>query len=249
MDKNGYSISKLLRVGGCLVFDIAIVIAFIKVFSIFTIINPVKSGLMFVVLLTALLVINCAIFFPYILFKRIGIVYSTSVIILLLAYAVAANIISVAFISGSTMWYIVWELILLAALLGLLSVIALFSDHIAEDIKRDDKEQEASKLIKIQLMELESTIMAKENDEGFLSIINSFKALKERINYSTPFGRFSGENRVMEVLDIENTIKNNLVLMQSKLETDISEEGLSKIKKLMDDTLRLVKSRESLNIR
>lgn len=246
MERNGYSISRLLCLFGCVVFDFAVIIAFSKAYAFFSLLSPVKSLLMLMVILMGLTVLNCAILFPDILLKKLGIPYSAAVICLLVAYSVIANIFSIFFIAGSTIWYIVWQLVILAILFLMLSAIAFFSQHAEADKNRHEIEQSSKNLINEQLLEIERAIMSKENNENISQIIKSFKALKERINASTPFGRITGN---VAVLDIENTIKSNLVFLESKLQTALTDNSIAEIKQLLDDTRRLVINRETLNIK
>lgn len=246
MERDHYSISKLLKFIGCLLFDIAIIIAFLKAFALFSILAPVKSILMLIVLLIGLAAVNCAVLLSDVLFKKVGIAYSAASISLLITYAFVANILSVYLIKGNVIWYIVWELIILSVLIALFSIIVFYSGRVSENIRRAEIEQISKSQINIQLMNIENAIMARQNDEDILPIINSFKALKERINASTPFGRITGNSAV---LDIENKIKKNLEYLHSKLESTLTEESMAEIKKLLDDTRRLVINREALNVR
>lgn len=246
MNKDNYSISKLLRLIGCFVFDIAMIIAFFKAFAFFSILAPVKSVLMLIVLLIGLAALNCAILIPDMLLKKLGVAFTAAIESLLIAYAVAANIISVYLISGSVVWYIVWQLIILSVLIVLISIIVSFAGRESENIKEAETEEITKSQINLQILNIENAIMSKENSEDISQIKNSFKALKERINASTPFGRITGNSAV---LDIENRIKKNLKNLQSMLESALTDESMAEINKLLEETRRLVINREALNIR
>jgi len=181
------------------------------------------------------------------LYKRIGVAYSASIVTVSILYAVASNVLSVFLLAGSTAWYIVWQLIILAVFMGLLSVIALFSKRAMDDINKDKREQIAKSSIKAQLLEIEADMNAKKDCEGMLDVINSFKILKERINASTPFGRIAGNEAVA---DIEDEIRSNLLRLQSSIRAeDLSKDNLADIIKLIEDTRRLVVNREAMNVR
>ena len=69
------------------------------------------------------------------LFKSMGIPYSVSVsTVLVLLYAIVANVTSILLIPGSIVWYIVWELIILAIFVVIFSVIASFAKASAKEI-------------------------------------------------------------------------------------------------------------------
>ncbi|MGE4282669.1 MAG: hypothetical protein AB7G87_03020 [Clostridia bacterium] len=246
MDEGNFSVSRILRLLGCLVLDIAVLVAFFKVFAFFSILAPAKSVLMLMVLLIGLIVSNGAIVFPDILFRKIGIAFPTSIIILSVMYTIVSNILSVFLIAGSIIWYIVWELSIFAVFIGVFSIIASFSKRAWDDIKRVELEQDEKNSINVQLMEIEAAIIAKQNDDGILPIFNSFKELKRRMNASTPFGRMAGNSKA---IDIENVIKSNLVSVQSKIQSNLTDEGLADVQRLLDDTRRLVVNREAINIR
>lgn len=80
-----------LKILGSLIFDFALVLAYLKTFGLFFIIVSGKSILILVVLLGGLMIFNGAIIFPGLLFKSIGIAYSASAVILFVLYAVGED--------------------------------------------------------------------------------------------------------------------------------------------------------------
>lgn len=246
MDNSKLSSKGVLEIIGCFIFDFALILAFFKAFGLFFIIAPDKSILMLLVLIVGLICFNGAIVFPRMLFKSMGIPYSAATSTLLVLYSILANIISVFLIKGSTVWYIVWELVVFAVFLVIFSVIAVFSKGATEDIIKAKKEQCDKTSIMLQLLEIEEILTSKEERQSILSILNLFKSLKERIQASTPFGRISGNSAV---LGLENEIKNNLVSLQLDLQGNLTDKNLDELQKLIKDTLRLVINRETLNIK
>lgn len=246
MNNSKLSSLSTLKIIGCLIFDIALILAYFKIFGLFVLIFPVKSILILFVLFVGLIIFNGAVILPSMLFKSIGIPYAASTTTLLALYAIGANIISIFLISGSTVLYIVWELVIFAVFLVIFSIIAIFSKGAAEDIAKVEKEQADKTSIMSQLLEIEGTLVEKENQDNILSCLNLFKALKERIQASTPFGRISGN---MAVLEIENQIKNNLVSLKAGIQGNLTDKNLIEMETLIEDTRRLVINRETLNIK
>lgn len=242
-----FSISKLLKLLSCFLIDVAVILGYIKVFSLFTALEPAKSIFLLLILLASLFILNAAIFFPYMLFKRIGVTYSAAFIMLSVGYALAANLIALLFISISLIGLIVCELVVLGVLLGIFAVIASFANKVSETTEMDQIEQVAKISIDLQLIDIEAALAARAEDEGMVTIQRSFKALRERINASTPFGRVSGGNRKM--IEIENAVRSNLEYIHLQVKSALPEKNASSIKQLLDETLRLVMNREALNIR
>src|SRR5690554_3354459 len=155
MGAKPFSLSSRLIVLACLVFDLAVITAFFAFFGWFTLLDPVKSMLMFLVLVLGLLLVNGAIAFPNLLFKTIGVAYTTFMISLIVLYAIIANVISIILISGSTVWFIVWELIALAILISLLAVMSFFTLGNSDQIKDTAMVQDAVQSLHVQLSNIE----------------------------------------------------------------------------------------------
>lgn len=241
---NRLSLSTIFRLSGCLIFDIAIIISFIYIFSLFTILMPVKSIFMLLFLLLGLAMLNGAIAFPHLIFDKIGVPYSASIIILSILYAALSNVLSAFLIVGSIVTYIVWELILFAAFTIFLSFLMSFAKKASENMQDVKEEQSAKIIINLQLMKIEAAINAAENDNSAIS--NSYKALKERINASTPFGRITDNQTVTEV---ENMIKANLQNILSSISLDLDGKESASIQKLLDNTRQLLINREKLIVK
>ena len=241
-----FSISSLLKIAACLVLDAAILIFFFNIFALFTVLAPVKSLLMLLVLLASLAIANAAVLFPSAIAKRIGVVHSTSIIITAIAYAIAANLLSILTFAGSIVLYVVLQLIMFAGFLALLSIISFSAKKTMLDKNLDEIEQQGKLSVMMQLIDIETALHNKQTEEGVPLILQSFKELKERINASTPFGRMTGNRAAM---DIEQTIQNNLqyIHLQSKL--NMTPSIVADVQKLMDETRRLVMHRETLNLR
>ena len=91
-----------LKISGCFIFDIAVILAFFKVYGLFFIIAPGKSIFMLGVLLVGIIIFNGVVIFPSMIFKNIGMPYLASTVTLLLLYVIIANVFSLFFITGST---------------------------------------------------------------------------------------------------------------------------------------------------
>ncbi|WP_298836921.1 hypothetical protein [Clostridium sp.] len=235
-----------LKISGCFIFDIAVILAFFKVYGLFFIIAPGKSIFMLGVLLVGIIIFNGVVIFPSMIFKNIGMPYLASTVTLLLLYVIIANVFSLFFITGSTVWYMVWELIIFAVLLIALSTISRFLKCEIENTMKIEKEKTDKSLVMLQLLKIEATLNKKEKEKSILSIINVFKILKERIQASTPFGRITENSAVLE---LEKQIKDNLVAVQAGLEVTLTDNMLSELKGLLEDTRTLVVNREILNIK
>lgn len=246
MDNKQLSLSGILKLAGCILFDTAMIIAFFNIFALFSLISPVKSSLMLFVLLVGLCIVNGTLFLPGIFSKKIGTVYSTAIIIISILYAITANLISASLIYGYVVWYVVWEIILLSVYLMLISVLVFFSKKAsvsADDIRN---EQDESLAIKMQILKIDSQIASISGSDSREQIQKSFKTLKERINASSPFGRIVNNGKITS---LEGEIKNNLNLLLLKIQANVSTENISDIQKLMEDTRNLVIIREVVNIK
>jgi len=241
------SIARVLGLLGVLVLDIAIIIIFVKIFSGLLILAPVKLSLMSMVLFVGLLFFSASVIFPRLLSRGRGIVYPIATISVSVIYLALSNLISVFFIVGSMVWYIGWELLVFVALLGVLSVLIFFSKRNTENEYQVEFEQSEKTSISMQLMFIEKSLTAKQNVEGIVPIVHSFKALKERIHASTPFGRIVGNSAVFE---IENTIRSNLDYLQLYIRSNTLDKNMVvDIQNLIDETQTLIVNREVLNVR
>ncbi|HEY8889708.1 MAG TPA: hypothetical protein VIM70_05600 [Clostridium sp.] len=246
MNSNKLSSINMLKILGCFAFDIALILGFLKTFGLFLIIAPGKSVLILIVLLLGLLILNVVVVFSDMLFISIGIPYSAVTVTLAVLYVIVSNILSIFLIPGSIIWYIVWQLIIFAVFILIFAVIVAFINAAAKDIVKVENEQADKTSIMLQLMEIEDAFIAKEDQEALLHCLNLFKALKERIHASTPFGRIVGNSVVLKA---ENQINNNLVSMKISLKENLTNENLVELQKLIEDSLRLVIYRETLNIK
>ena len=246
MRTSSLSMAQLLRIASCIVFDIAVLIAYFNIFSIFTVIEPVRSILMLLVLLMGLTAINAAVLYYNQLTIRFGIVHTTAIILVSFAYGFIANLVSVLAIPASTTYYVVWELIIIAAFLSVLSIINVFAQKVMSDNRRDEIEQTASQSVLVQLMDVEATLLTRKYSNNILPVQRSFKELKERIQASTPFGRVIG-NRNM--IDIEKAVQSNLEYISLQTKLDLSDTDISDLQRMLDETRRLVINREALNIK
>jgi hypothetical protein len=238
------SLLRSYKLLGIVVFDIAVILAFFQIFSVLLIFSSVKLGVMLLVLLTGLLLFNGAVLFPNLLFRRSSPVYPVSVIVISILYLLLSNFISLLFVAGSLGWYLVLELLLLAALIGILVTLSFFADR--ESGGTDDLERTEKATINMQLMIIESSLMEKQKNEALVPIIRSFKRLKERIHASTPFGRITGNS---EVYELENTIRDNLEFIQLHIRSDAVDKNIEDIQNLIEETRKLIVNREALNVR
>ncbi|NOU94676.1 hypothetical protein GC093_15815 [Paenibacillus sp. LMG 31456] len=234
----------LYRLLAALVFDIAIVLGFFSIFSALFILAPLKLVIMSIVLFVGLLFFSGAVVFPKLLFGRGSIAYPISIVVVSIIYLAVSNLISVIFIMGNMVWYICWELVVFAILIGVLSTLTYFSNR--EAVDTTELEQSEKTNINMQLMIIEASLNAKKNNEGILPIIHSFKMLKERINASTPFGRITGNSAVYE---LENTIRDNLEFIQLHIRSNSIDKNIVDIQNLIDETRSLIVNREALNVR
>jgi|GEM_PF-971409 hypothetical protein len=252
MNDNSFSVSRIIRAAACLILDIAMLIIFIKVFSIFLLLAPAGSVLMLLVLLIGLAIVNVVIIAPGGFYKRISLAYSTAISFLLVLYAVTANVVSVLtwssllMIPGNIIWYIVWQLLILAAFILIIAVIAAFTKRSAQDISANQAEYTARSGIALQLSDMQATLGAREGDPAVAPVAAAFKALRERLGASTPFGRIQGNPAVA---DLEYRIIGNLSLLQNELRAGLTGENAARVQGIMEETRRMVINRETLNIK
>lgn len=247
MSVNRFSLSGKLILLACLVFDLAIIIAFFAFFGWFTLLEPGKSMLMFLVLIFGLLLVNGAIASPNLLFKYLGVAYSTFIISIIILYAFFANILSIILISGSTVWYIVWELVVLTILIALLAVLSFFTKGLSEQNNKTTMERTAVNSIQMQLMNIDEVMFANQHNEDMKPIIEAFARLKERIHASTPFMRITDS---VSVYDIESKIQDKLEGLRNLIETSISNHhAATDVQGLIEETRRLIMQREQLFIK
>ena len=199
---------------------------------------------MLLFLLLGIVTLNVALAFPRLVFDKIGVPYSTSIIALFVLYAVSANVLSPFLIVGSITGYIVWELILFAVFLLILSFLVSFARKASENAEKVQKEQSAKMSINLQLMKIEAAFTAMDHKDPALS--DSYRALKERLNASTPFGRVS-DNK--SVTDAENMIIANLQNILSCIAIDTEEKEVASIQKQLDNTRQLLINRERLIVK
>lgn len=245
MNDTGFSVSRVLRVLGALLLDAAMIIIFVKVFSWFSLLAPAKSALMLLVLLLGLTAINAVIIAPP-LNKKFSIAYSAAIGMLLVLYAVAANVASVLSIASTILWFIVWQLIILSVFILILAVVVTYAKRASQDIAAADIERAARGNITLLLSDMQATLLSRAGDPAVVPVTEAFRALKERINASTPFGRIQGNPAVA---DIEQKIMGNLNFLQSELRVNLAGEKIARIQSVMEETRRLMASRETLNIR
>ncbi|MDP4117295.1 MAG: hypothetical protein Q8903_14260 [Bacteroidota bacterium] len=241
---NKLSLATILRFFGCLIFDVAVIIAFFNTFALFTVLMPEKSAFMLLFLLSGLALLNVACVCSHLIFDKVGIPYSASVIILFILYALISNVVSVLLIVGSIVTYIVWELILLALFVILLSIFVSFSKRASANIQNTKNEQTNKTFINLQLMKIETEINAMEIRNE--AIDNSFYELRERMNASTPFGRVVNNPAVAEV---ESMIISNLQIVLASITSNLDEKALNSIQKMMENTRQLLVNREKLIVK
>lgn len=85
----------------------------------------------------------------------------------------------------------------------------------------------------------------RESKDQLFLISNEFELLKERIEASTPFGRITDNNAVLQ---LENQINDNLMFVIDMLKTELTENDLMELKKIIKKTKNLVINREAINI-
>lgn len=246
MNDNGFTASKILRAAACVILDAAMIIIFVKVFSFFSLLAPIRSVLALLVLLIGLAVVNVVIIAPGGIYNKIGIAHSAAIGFLLVLYAAAANVVSVLTVGiPSLVWYIVWQLLLLGIFILIFAVIAASAKRSAQSISANQAEAAARGNVALMLSDMQVSLSAREGDPAFASVAAAFGAMKERINVSTPFGRIQGNSAVDE---LENRIMGNLSLLQNEFRVNLSAENAARLRGIMEDTRRMIISRETLSI-
>ncbi|MHA7965895.1 hypothetical protein ACX93W_17380 [Paenibacillus sp. CAU 1782] len=246
MNTNQLSITGLLKLGGCLLFDLAAIFVFFRLFSLFALLAPIKSLLMLLVLAIGLVAINGAVLFASTLNKRIGTVYTAVIVCSAILYGAAANALSIVAIAGSASAYVLWELLLLAAYFIFLAVILRFAKREAAEAGLAEIELEESQAVNQRLLGIEALLLGRQGQDGIVPVLQAFKSLKERMQASTPFGRVLGNRQVME---IERSIHSHLEYIQIQAGVESAVGDTTELQKYIEETRRLVKNREALMIR
>lgn len=246
MNDNKTSSISALKILGCVIFDIAIIFGFYRIFGLFYIIAPGRSSLVLLFLLLGLAIFNGVILFSSTIFNRFGVPYSASLIVLTILYVLISNILSIFLINGTIIGYLVWQLILLAIYFLILALVISFTRKIDRDSARDANEQIENNLVKLYLINVETALEEKENQESISTCLSLFRSLKERINASTPFGRIIDN---FTVIELEQKIKKNLLTAEEILKEELSDNNLVMFEKLLENTKRMVINRESLIVK
>lgn len=237
MKDNKTSSVSAFRILGCIIFDIAIVLGLHSILGLFYIIAPAKSSLVLLFLLMGLAIFNGVVLFPSTLFNRFGVPYSTSLIVVSLLYVLISNTLSIFLINGTIIGYLVWQLILLAFYFLMLALVISFTRKIEKDSIKDENEQNENNLVKLYLINVETALEEKGNQESITTSLSLFRSLKERINASTPFGRITDN---LAVLDLEQKIKKNLLTAEEILEEELNENNITTLDSLFENTKDLL---------
>lgn len=246
MDKERISPIFNLMLVGCLIFDFALILAFLKIFGSFFIVSFSKSLCAMLVLLLGLVASNVAVVAPNIQSKNVNLPFSNAISVLLILYACIANAASVFLLTGSIVRYIVWQLIVLAIFLILLSVTMAYLKRGITEVANVEKEQMQVKILKLQVLRIDNLFTEKMGDPNILSVLPLFTSLRERALASTPFGRIVGNN---EVAEIEEQVMKNFLELEDMLSGDFADNRLIEVRNLLEETKRLIINREALNIK
>ena len=233
----------VLKIASCCFLDIAIVLAYFKIFSLYVLISPVKSTIILAILLITLAIINIVIIASNLLNQMLGVQYYIAIVFVSTAYAILANIIALVIIPGGISTLIIWEFLLLALLLGIVSILFKFSTKIYRGKENDSIERKNTDLINIRILNLEELIRKKVEDDLGEEVKIKFRRLKERINASTPFGRKIQTSNSL-AYEYENKILDNLDLIEDSLIN--SSNNMLEILDIINETLEFVKMREKL---
>ena len=255
MNGSGLTVSRVLRILGAALIDTVVIIIFVKKFYWFdtTYAHGMDAGeslLMMLILLFGLIAVDWAIIGPP-LYKKVGIAFSIALATLLVLYGVIANIVSILtrvpllMVPSKLIWYIVWQLLILGIFVLFISLIAAFARRNAQSIAAGNAERAFKGNVALMLSDMQAALAAREDDPAAAPVMEAFRALKERINASTPFGRIQGNPAVA---DLEYRIMGNLNHLLSELRTSFSDGDISKIYGLMEETRTMVMNRERLNL-
>ena len=229
-DNNSFSVATIFRVLGALLLDAVVVIIFVKKFFWFTLTMPAgESILMMFILILGLAAVDLVIIAPP-MRKKVGVAYTYAISFLLVLYAIVANLVSILtrfpllLVPSKIIWYVVWQLLILGAFILVISVIAAFAKRAAQDIAAGSVERNARGNIALLLSDMQTTLSARAADPALAPVTEAFRALKERINASTPFGRIQNNPGVT---DLEYRIMGNLNFLLSELRVNLSGENIS----------------------
>jgi hypothetical protein len=250
-DNNSFSVATILRALGALLLDAVVVIIFVKKFFWFTVMMPAgETLLMMFVLLLGLAAVDVVIIAPP-MRKKVGVAYTSAISFLLVLYAIVANLVSILtrfpllLVPSKIIWYVVWQLLILGAFILVIAVIAAFAKRQAQDNAAGSVERAARGNVTLLLSDMQTTLSARAGDPAIAPVLESFRALRERINASTPFGRIQSNPAAA---DLEYRIMGNLNFLLGELRINLSGDTIPKIQGLMEETRRMVMNRETLHI-
>lgn len=127
MNKSKLSSIDIISILSCLIFDIAIILAFSNIFSLNFIISPSKFIIAFLVLSIGIISLNLSIVFARFFYRNLGIPYVSGLIVASVLYFLISNGITILLIASGAILYIVVQLIILAVFLFILSTILIFA--------------------------------------------------------------------------------------------------------------------------
>lgn len=127
MNKSKFSSIEIISILSCLIFDIAIILAFSNIFSLNFIVSPSKFIIAFLVLSIGIISLNLSIVFARFFYRKLGIPYVSGLIVASVLYFLISNGITILLIASGAILYIVFQLIILAIFLFILSTILIFA--------------------------------------------------------------------------------------------------------------------------
>ncbi|GIQ70357.1 hypothetical protein DUZ99_15570 [Xylanibacillus composti] len=226
---------------GCILFDAAVLLSFINVFSLFSVLAPLKSLVMLFVLAIGLLILNGVVAFPRLLARKFGNAYAIALSGAGLLYGGAANVLSILLIDAATITYVTWELLLLSIFLLFCGIIGYFSRRRELEARRHHRERASEGMTWALLLEIEELLRSKNTHGAYKPLVQSFDRLKERIQASTPFYRITGNQ---EVTDLERSINERLTTLHIDASLNFSNDHADQMQDLIHEIGRLVRQRE-----
>lgn len=233
-----------LRLFAAVVFDIAALILFVKLALFLA--DPIKLSMACLIFGIGTILVNGVILLPNRFLRTGSFPYRVAMVLLSIAYFIVSNLISLFLIGGRFLGYAAWELLLLALFIGIYAALAFFAKIESKDRDTTLLEKNEQDMMRLQLMNIEAALAEKHVDAAVSAVLKAFKLLKERIHASTPFGRITGNSRVLE---LENRIRVNLEFLQLHMKSSIHDGNQNDILKLIEETQGLLANRETLNIK
>jgi len=239
------NLSRILKLIACFILDAALIVSFTYFFALFSILDPIKSTLMLIVLICGLAIWNLVILAPREVMNKLGIAYSVFVLSLLSIYPFISIIASILLLQVNTVWYFTTQLLIAFVFIMIVAIVLPFGKKQEAEREADEQVAAAGDRMSLLLMQIDDVVGDHARTDNYYSIHDQFARLKERLHASTPFSKV---NQKIIVSEMEREIIDELHTLYQRLKPE-QEHNFVAIQATMEQILSLVKHREQLLIK